>query len=98
MGFFNAPSAVLPSISEVLPAVRTYSASELWASILTVLELETPHPDAASSSAVAVVPSSAPVLSDSRASIRGVGAVPVLSTDSESQGGETNPTAEKESG
>ena len=94
MGLFNTSTALLPSISEVLPAVRTYSGNEVLAS--TVLELGTSHPDVASSSAV--VPSSAPVLSDSRASIRGVSAAPVLSTDSESQGGETDTPAKKESG
>ena len=86
----------MPSISEVLPAVRPASVNEALISTLVTPELETSHPVVPSSSVN--IPSSATVISGSRALTRGAEVSPGLSTDSESQGGETDPPVEKKSG
>ena len=93
MELFKSSTTALPSISEILPAVRSTSVNEALISTLVVPELETSYLVIPSSSAV--FPSSASVISGSRALTRGVDVSPDLSTDSESQGGETDPPAEK---
>ena len=87
---------VLPSISEVRPAIRTSSVNEALVSTLVVPDLETSHPVVPGGSVN--IPPSATVTSGSRVLTGGAGVSLGLSTDSESQGGETDPPAEKKSG
>ena len=85
---------VLPSISEVLPAFRTSSVNEALVSTLVVPDLETSHPAVPSGSVN--IPLSATVTSGSRVLTGGAGVSLGLSTDSESQGGETIPLLRKD--
>ena len=84
---------VLPSISEVLPAVRTVSVNEALVSTLVVPDLEVSQPVVPSSSVN--IPSSATVKTGSRVLTRGAGVSLGLSTDSESREGETDPLLRK---
>ena len=87
---------VLPSISEVLPAIRTSSVNEALVSTLVVPDHEASHPVVPSGSDS--IPPSATVTSGSRVLTGGAGVGLGLSSDSESQEGETDPPAEKKSG
>ena len=87
---------VLPSISEVLPAIRTSSVNEALVSTLVVPDHEASHPVVPCGSVS--IPPSATVTSGSRLLTGGAGVGRGLSSDSESQEGETDPPAEKKSG
>ena len=95
-GITRTSNTVLPSISEVLPAIRTSSVNEALVSTLVVPDHEASHPVEPSGSVS--IPPSATVTSGSRVRAGGAGVGLGLSSDSESQGGETDPPAEKKSG
>ena len=89
-------NTVLPSISEVLPAIRTSSVNEALVSTLVVPDHEASLPVVPSGSVS--IPPSATVTSGSRVRAGGAGVGLGLSSDSQSRGGETDPPAEKKSG
>ena len=92
-GITRTSNTVLPSISEVLPAIRTSSVNEALVSTLVVPDHEASHPVEPSGSVS--IPPSATVTSGSRVRAGGAGVGLGLSSDSETQGGETDPLLRK---